>query len=77
MSMSFTNAALEFTAPCIHSRPGGEVVRAARRASPACGAITASVPKRARPSLPLYGWFTEGFDTRDLVEMNGQSSRRA
>jgi hypothetical protein len=24
--------------------------------------------RRASFSLPVYGWFTEGFDTRDLKE---------
>ena len=28
-----------------------------------------STPQRARELLaPVYGWFTEGFDTRDLKE---------
>jgi predicted ATPase len=31
-------------------------------------AIRESRSKRAICSLPLYGWFTEGFDTRDLKE---------
>ena len=33
----------------------------------ACGSSRASAPK---PSLlaPIYGWFTEGFDTADLQD---------
>jgi len=27
-----------------------------------------SVVPPARPAPPVYGWFTEGFDTRDLKE---------
>ena len=34
----------------------------------ASGAITAECSKRANFSLRVYGWFTEGFDTRDLKE---------
>ena len=39
-----------------------------QRASPSSGA-TKSKPQQARDLLaPVYGWFTEGFDTRDLKE---------
>ena len=41
---------------------------APRRASPGCGANRAGAPKRAICSPPVYGWFTEGFDTADLKE---------
>jgi hypothetical protein len=37
-------------------------------ASPGCGATRASRPRRAELLAPIYGWFTEGFDTADLKE---------
>src|SRR5262249_14749143 len=58
----------------------GRGVQSKRRRSPAQGVSTM---KRARPRLrqrkgnraaardllaPIYGWFTEGFDTRDLID---------
>ena len=40
--------------------------------SPGCGAKGAGAPKPARDLLaPVYGWFTEGFDTADLKEAKG------
>ena len=37
--------------------------------SPASGATRAKCRPKARELLaPVYGWFTEGFDTRDLKE---------
>ena len=30
--------------------------------------IGASVLRRGISSLPFYAWFTEGFDTADLIE---------
>jgi hypothetical protein len=35
-----------------------------QRASRGCGSMKA----RARKLAPIYGWFTEGFDTPDLRE---------
>jgi predicted ATPase len=49
--------------------PARETIRAARRNEH--GAVLARQGKRdeARELLaPVYGWFTEGFDTRDLKE---------
>ena len=34
----------------------------------ASGATRARRSKRAELLAPVYGWFTEGFDTRDLKE---------
>jgi hypothetical protein len=42
------------------------MVAAPRRASLGCGANKAGGPKRVTCSRPVYGWFTEGFDTADL-----------
>jgi hypothetical protein len=36
-------------------------------ASPGCGATKASTPRRELLA-PIYGWFTEGFDTLDIKE---------
>ena len=45
-----------------------EVLRRLRQAAPARGAA-ARDRRSARALLaPLYAWFTEGFDTRDLIE---------
>ena len=41
---------------------------APRRASPGCGANRAGGPRPASLLAPVYGWFTEGFDTADLKE---------
>ena len=38
------------------------------RVSPGCGASRAGAPKPATSLAPVYGWFTEGFDTADLKE---------
>ena len=50
--------------------PGGEIAGAAGRHEPelACGSSRASAPKPATLLAPIYGWFTEGFDTADLQE---------
>ena len=34
----------------------------------ACGSSRASAPKPTQLLAPIYGWFTEGFDTADLQE---------
>ena len=34
----------------------------------ACGSSRASGPKPTTLLAPIYGWFTEGFDTADLQE---------
>ena len=34
----------------------------------ACGSSRASRPKRDALLAPIYGWFTEGFDTADLQD---------
>ena len=51
-------------------QPAGEIPRAARRDQPrsAVGAIRASAPKAHDLLAPVYGWFTEGFDTADLKD---------
>ena len=36
--------------------------------STASGATRARRSKRVELLAPVYGWFTEGFDTRDLKE---------
>ena len=49
--------------------PTGEVLGAARHHEP--GAPVAQQDKRAEAYellAPVYGWFTEGFDTADLQE---------
>jgi predicted ATPase len=38
------------------------------RRAQASGATKARCGKRAKLLAPVYGWFTEGFDTRDLKE---------
>jgi predicted ATPase len=37
-------------------------------ASPACGATKVGAPRRADLLAPVYGSFTEGFNTADLKE---------
>ena len=41
---------------------------APRPASPGCGPSKASAPKAHDLLAPVYGWFTEGFDTPDLKD---------
>jgi hypothetical protein len=41
---------------------------APRCAWPGFGVIRASGTRRAELLAPVCGWFTEGFDTRDLIE---------
>ena len=50
--------------------PAGQVAGAAGRHEPelACGSSRASAPKPTQLLAPIYGWFTEGFDTADLQE---------
>ena len=50
------------------SRARGATNCAPPRASPGCGASRAGGARRATCSRPVYGWFTEGFDTADLKE---------
>ena len=50
-------------------RAGLAIVHCARRrASRSCGAIRTRTPRPVTSWRPVYGWFTEGFDTLDLKE---------
>ena len=50
--------------------PAGQGLGAARRhePEPGCGSTRASAPAAYELLAPIYGWFTEGFDTADLQE---------
>ena len=51
------------------SPPGGESAGAAGRHEPESALAAAGQACRSARSLaPIYGWFTEGFDTADLQE---------
>jgi hypothetical protein len=52
---------------CDISRPG-RLSCALLSASPASGAIRVSGMRPCELLAPIYGWFTEGFDTLDLKE---------
>jgi hypothetical protein len=49
--------------------PGGEVAGTARCHEPGALVVTAGKRTAAYALLaPIYGWFTEGFDTADLQD---------
>src|SRR5262249_49749810 len=53
--------------PC--PTPAGQVLGAARRHEPESPVAAAGQAAEARALLaPIYGWFTEGFDTADLQD---------
>jgi len=55
-------------------KPGSSAPPWAWRSS---GAIRASDKRPTLPLTPIYGWFTEGFDTLDLREAKGVPQRAA
>jgi predicted ATPase len=45
-----------------------QVAETTRRSSRAFRRSQGKVQQAREPLAPVYGWFTEGFDTRDLKE---------